>query len=263
MRVVSLNQDKGIGPSRKKGAAVHLEAMRRAFASAGHDVVPLDELDVSSVSDSVALCLQQAVLFGESLRESLLLAAPEATEEELWRALKEAGADSFVAELPEGLETPLGANGVGLSGGQKSRLSLARTLLREAQVLIVDEPFAGLDRESARHVAKTLRKLARERIVVVIAHDLEALEAFDHLVYIERGVTLGEGTHEQLVRDHPGYALLTRTIVPEAQPAPAEERPSRAEGAPDVADPFIPVRGSDSEADAGPSPGGTIYGSRW
>lgn len=175
---------------------------------------PLVQLDVDSVRTSVALCLQRAVLFGESLRENLLLAAPEASDETLWSALREAGADGFVAALPDGLETPLGANGVGLSGGQQSRLSLARTLLRKAEVLIVDEPFAGLDREAAGHVAATLNGLAQTRVVIVIAHDLEELEAFEHVVFLDQGRTQGEGRHEELLRSHPTYANVVRSSGP-------------------------------------------------
>ena len=174
---------------------------------------------VDGVRASVGLCLQQAVFFGDSIRENLLLAAPEATDEELWAALREAGADEFLEGLPEGLDTVLGANGVGLSGGQKSRLSLARSLLRDAPILVVDEPFAGLDQMNARRVAETLAALSRERIVIVIAHDLEGIEAFDHIVFLEEGRNRGEGTHATLAAEIPSYVKTIRAV------APAEDRP--------------------------------------
>ncbi|MEW6071945.1 MAG: ABC transporter ATP-binding protein [Planctomycetota bacterium] len=171
------------------------------------------ELDLESVRARVGLCMQKSVLFGESLRENLLLARPDATDEELWRSLREAGAEEFVLSLSEGLETNLGAGGVGLSGGQQSRISLARTLLRDAPILIVDEPFAGLDRPAAAHVAATLEVLARERIVIVIAHDLANLESFDRIVFLERGVAVATGRHAELARALPEYLRVVRTTA--------------------------------------------------
>ena len=177
------------------------------------DGVPIAGLELASLRDRVGLCMQKTVLFGDSLRENLLLARPEASEEELWRCLREAGAEDFVRSLPGGLDTNLGAAGVGLSGGQQSRISLARTLLRDAPLLIVDEPFAGLDRPAALHVAQTLEELARTRIVIVIAHDLSNLESFDQIVFLEGGRVVAAGTHTELARDLPEYLRVVRTTA--------------------------------------------------
>ncbi len=171
----------------------------------------LREFELDSMRERVGLCMQQSVLFGDSLRENLLLAQPEASDEELWHALHLAEADDFVRNLPEVLDTSLGSNGVGLSGGQKSRLSLARTLLREAQVLIVDEPFAGLDRIAARKVSETLRHLANDKIVVVIAHDLDRLELYDRVVFMDAGRKIDEGSHDELLERLPLYREIVRT----------------------------------------------------
>ncbi len=188
-------------------------AARLMDPSQGHitlDGQPLGDLSLESVRGSVGLCLQKTILFGESIRENLLLGTPEATDEEVMEALRLAGAASFVERMPDGLETELGSSGVGFSGGELSRLSLARTLLRDAGVLIVDEPFAGLDREAASHLSATLRELAREKIVVVIAHDFENMEPYDHVVFLERGRNLGEGRHEELARRVPMYRDVVR-----------------------------------------------------
>jgi len=171
----------------------------------------LRELDLSSLRARMGLAQQRTVFFGESLRENMLLASPEASDEQIWAALEQAGAASFVASQPEKLDAKLGSNGVGLSGGQQSRLSLARTLLRRAPVLIVDEPFAGLDLAAAKRVADTLQRLAQERILVVIAHDLERLDAYDHIVFLENGTKVAEGRHEELLRDVPLYREVVRT----------------------------------------------------
>lgn len=171
----------------------------------------LREYDLDSLRARMGLAQQRTVFFGESLRENLLLARPEASDEELWSALEQAGAASFVASLPEQLEAKLGSNGVGLSGGQQSRLSLARTLLRGAPILIADEPFAGLDLAAAKRVADTLQKLAQDRILIVIAHDLERLDTYDRIVFVENGRKVAEGRHEELLASVPLYREVVRT----------------------------------------------------
>jgi ATP-binding cassette subfamily B protein len=172
---------------------------------------PLKDYDLSALRGRMGLAQQRTVFFGESIRENLLLGAPEASDEEIWAALEQAGAAAFVRGLPDELEARLGSNGVGLSGGQQSRLSLARTLLRRAPVLIVDEPFAGLDLAAAKRVAETLKRLAAERILVVIAHDLERLDDYDHIVFVEGGRMIAEGRHLELLRDVPLYREVVRT----------------------------------------------------
>ena len=172
---------------------------------------PLIECTLESVRQCVGLCLQRTMLFGESIRENLLLGTPEADESELWRVLRLAGADDFVRGLEQGLDTRLGSGGVGLSGGQLSRLSLARTLLRDVGVLIVDEPFAGLDREATLRLARTLTELATEKIVIAIAHDFENLDQYDKVVFLESGAALDEGTHAELSERRPDYRAVVRS----------------------------------------------------
>jgi ATP-binding cassette subfamily B protein len=171
----------------------------------------LRDYDLDSVRGRMGLAQQRTAFFGESMRENMLISVPEATDEEIWHALELAGAADFVRGLEGDLDAKLGSNGVGLSGGQLSRLSLARTLLRRAPVLIVDEPFAGLDLASAKRVADTLQRLARECILVVIAHDLERLDAYDHIVFIESGRKVAEGRHEDLLGREPLYREIVRT----------------------------------------------------
>jgi ABC-type multidrug transport system fused ATPase/permease subunit len=162
------------------------------------DGTPLDRFTLDSLRRCVGLTLQRTAFFGASIRENLLLARPEASDEELQAALQDAGAAAFVDDQPEGLDTRLGSAGRGLSGGETSRLALARTLLRGARVLVVDEPFAGLDRAAADVVLRSLERLASERIVIVISHDLESLSSFGRIVLVERGRCVGTGTHAEL-----------------------------------------------------------------
>lgn len=181
------------------------------------DGVALDRLELSAVRAAVGLSLQRFDFFGESIRENLLVGRPEASDPELWEALEEAGAAAFVEQLPDGLDARLGSQGVGLSGGQLSRLSLARTLLRKSSVLIVDEPFAGLDGAAARHVAQTLKRHAGDRIVIVIAHDFEQLEVYDRIVFMEDGRKRAEGRHADLFGEVVAYRDVVRAFA--EQPA--------------------------------------------
>ena len=171
----------------------------------------LKNLSLDSVRKSVGLCLQRTILFGDTIRENLLLGTPEASEEQLLDALEQAGATEFVAELPEGLDTELGSSGVGLSGGQLSRLSLARTLLRDSGAIILDEPFAGLDRIATQRLGETLKRLAREKIVIAIAHDFDNIEQYEHIVFLDRGRKVDEGTHDELIERLPMYRDVVRT----------------------------------------------------
>lgn len=149
--------------------------------------VDLREFRIQAFRDSQAYDLQEPILFGETIRENLLLGLPSASEDELRQACGLAAADTFVDALPEGLDTVLGSNGVGLSGGERRRLCLARTFLREAQLVIVDEPFLGLDMPTAGRVRESLRTLSQDRIVIVITHETQQLKDFDQVLYLEQG----------------------------------------------------------------------------
>lgn len=166
------------------------------------------EFEVASLRDRIGLCMQENLLFGESIAENLALGKPECSTEEQWFALERAGADAFVRELPDGLDTVLGSQGKGLSGGQRRRLVLARTLLRGAPILIVDEPFSGLDRVVAERVHRTLRDYARTRVVVVIAHEQEHLPRFDRVVFLEEGHVSGSGSHAELIQASASYKQI-------------------------------------------------------
>jgi len=199
------------GAGKSTAAALALRLFDPSSGKVTLDGQELTGLTVASLRLRVGLCLQTTFLFGHTIRENLLIGQPEASEAELWAALKLAGADDMVRALPEGLDTKLGSSGVGLSGGQKHRVSLARTLLRRPKVLIVDEPFAGLDRDASQKVARTLQELARERVVVVIAHDILALEVYDRIVFMEAGRVVAQGKHAELVASEPLYRQVVRT----------------------------------------------------
>lgn len=179
------------------------------------DGVPLCDWDLESLRERFGVALQDSVLFGATLRDNLLLGKLDASDEQLLTALEEAGARAFVERLPHGLDTELGSQGTGLSGGERRRLCLARTLLRRAPILIVDEPFAGLDKPAVDRLCHTLAERARDAIVIVVAHDLDHLERFDRIDFLSQGVLHDSGTHGELVARNALYRQVTRSVKAE------------------------------------------------
>jgi ABC-type multidrug transport system fused ATPase/permease subunit len=171
--------------------------------------IDVKDFRLQEYRDVEAYDLQEPILFGETIRENLLLGTPDASEEALFAACKLAAADTFIEGLPDGLDTVLGTGGVGLSGGERRRLCLARTFLRKAQLVIVDEPFVGLDTPTAERVRESLQELAKERIVIVITHETQQLEDFDHILFLEGGRAADSGLHEDLLLKSPGYRRAT------------------------------------------------------
>jgi ABC-type multidrug transport system fused ATPase/permease subunit len=115
------------------------------------------------------------------------------------RAAHVAGADEFIARLPEGYSTPLGRGGGKLSVGQKQRLSIARALVRPARILILDEPTSALDSETERRLVAALREASRDRLVLVIAHRLSTIRAADQIVFVDEGRIIERGSHDELM----------------------------------------------------------------
>lgn len=159
----------------------------------------------ASVRAQVAFVFQETVLFDATVAENLRLGNPDASEAELRRAAKIAGADEFVRRLPEGYATRLGRAGGKLSVGQKQRLSIARALAKPARVLILDEPTSALDPETEQRLVAALREASRDHAVLVVAHRLSTVRAADEIVFLEAGRIVERGRHEELVA-RPGGA---------------------------------------------------------
>ena len=161
----------------------------------------IEEVDVDSLRDQVSYVFQEHVLMSESIRDNLLMVQPDATEADMLEALTTAGALEFVRALPDGMDTVLGRSGDTLSVGQKQRLCIARGLIRDTPVLILDEPTAALDPQTEIALVQALRDASRGRLVIVIAHRLSTIRQADRIVFLEEGEIRDIGSHEALMGD--------------------------------------------------------------
>ncbi len=159
----------------------------------------IEDVDTESLRSQVSYVYQEHLLQNESIRSNLLLANPEATEDDLIRACETAGAMDFIADLPAGLDTELGQSGDTLSVGQQQRLCIARGLVRDTRILILDEPTAALDPQAENALVRSLRAAAAGRLVLVIAHRLSTIRRADRIVFLEDGEVRDVGTHEALM----------------------------------------------------------------
>jgi len=168
----------------------------------------LTELDPRAWRRLVTWVPQRPHLFHGTVADNLRIARPEATREDLERALRRACADGFVEALPQGLDTPIGEQGQRLSGGQAQRLALARALLRDAPLVVLDEPTSQLDPEHEARVAAAIAALRRERTVLLIAHRLGTAGAADRVVMLAGGRVVEQGRHAELLASGGVYARL-------------------------------------------------------
>ena len=161
----------------------------------------LKDTRVEDIRERVTYVFQEHMLLSESIRDNLLLANPSASEEEMIAACQTAGAMEFIEELPDGIDTIIGKAGDTLSVGQKQRLSIARGIVRNTPVLILDEPTAALDPKTENTLVDALRQTARNRLVIVIAHRLSTIREADRIIFLEQGEIKDSGTHIDLMKD--------------------------------------------------------------
>lgn len=172
------------------------------------DGVDLRDLDPEVLARIVGVVSQETYLVHASIRENLHLAAPDATEAELWRALGAAQVADLVASLPDGLDTVVGARGHRFSGGEQQRIAIARTILRDPRVLVLDEATSALDNDTERAVQKALDELVRGRTTITIAHRLSTIEDSDEIAVLDHGRIIERGSHDELLDRGGRYAAL-------------------------------------------------------
>ncbi len=204
--VVAVVGASGAGKSTLAGLLMRsLDPDEGAVRMGGHD---LRDLTRASVRDAVAVVLQETLLVDGSVRDNIAFGRPHATAAEVEAAARAADAHDFVVAMPQGYDTPVGERGRRLSGGQAQRVAIARALLRDAPVLLLDEPTTGLDALSAQRVAGPLRRLMAGRTTVVVSHSLDTVRHATTILVMDGGCVVERGTHAELLAAGGAYAGL-------------------------------------------------------
>ena len=202
-----------VGPS-GAGKTTLFDLLQRFYDPAGGEIRleghPLPALRLKDVRDAVGLVPQDPVLFAGTLRSNVLYGNPNATEAELDDALRLAHAAEFIATLPHGLDSVIGEDGVGLSGGEKQRLAIARALLTRPAILLLDEATSALDAESENFIRMSIEELKGRCSILVIAHRLSTVRRADRILVLEAGELKADGPHDALVCSNELYARFAR-----------------------------------------------------
>ena len=168
----------------------------------GHDV---REFTVDSLLRNFSMVFQDVYLFNDTLEANIAFGTAGATHEQVVEAAKRARCHDFISALPNGYDTIVGEGGASLSGGERQRISIARALLKDAPIVVLDEATASIDPENEQLIQQALTELTREKTVVVIAHRLATIEHADQILVVEDGTVVQRGTHEELLAQESVY----------------------------------------------------------
>ena len=177
----------------------------------------ISKVSKQSLRSMIGIVPQDTVLFNDSILENVRYGRPEATDEEVLNAIHLAHLDSFIAQLPEGYNTAVGERGLKLSGGEKQRVAIARTILKRSPILVFDEATSSLDSKSEQAILQALKEVARGHTSMVIAHRLSTVIDADKIVVLEHGRVIEQGNHKQLIARNGVYAMLWLTQQKEDQ----------------------------------------------
>jgi ATP-binding cassette subfamily B protein len=165
-------------------------------------------LDLAWLRRQIAIVLQEAIIFSGTLADNITYGRPGAGRADVVRAARAAGLEPFIATLPDDFDTEVGERGVRLSGGQRQRLSIARAFLKDAPILILDEPTSNVDATTEQQIFEALDRLAKGRTTLVISHRLATVQRADRIVVLADGRVVEQGTHHDLLRASGTYAGL-------------------------------------------------------
>ena len=170
--------------------------------------IPLNEVYPDNWLKQISMVLQDVYLFHETIRENIIFGNENIEEEDMIHAAKLAGCHDFIEKLPQRYETIVGEGGSTLSGGEKQRISIARAILKNAPILLLDEPTSSLDAKNEILVQKAISNLVKDKTVVMIAHRLKTIKNADHIIVVDKGRVVEEGKHEELLKKEGLYYKL-------------------------------------------------------
>ena len=172
------------------------------------DGVDIQKLSKETIRNAISLVNQFPYIFDMTIKENLMLAKPDATDEEINTAIKESALEDFVKELPQGLDTRVGESGIKLSGGQKQRLAIARAMLRKSPIILFDESTSSLDNLSQNQVKKSINNIKGKSTIVIVAHRLSTIKNVDKIFFLEQGEIVDQGTFNELYKRNKKFKTI-------------------------------------------------------
>ncbi|TAE00150.1 MAG: ATP-binding cassette domain-containing protein, partial [Bacteroidetes bacterium] len=201
------------------GKSTMIQLLMRFYQVSGGNISldgkNIQDYDLQSFRSHVGIVPQEVILFGGTIGENIAYGKPSATESEIIEAATQANAWNFIQQFPEGLKTIVGERGIKLSGGQRQRIAIARAILKNPSILILDEATSSLDAESEHLVQEALEKLMKNRTTIIIAHRLATIREANRIYVLDQGKIIEQGTHEQLLALEGTYHNLVRLQMKE------------------------------------------------
>lgn len=172
------------------------------------DTININDLTKDSLRNNISLVNQFPYIFNQSIKDNLLMAKPNATQEELWEAVEKSYLKKFVDQLPNGLDTIVGESGIKLSGGQRQRLAIARAILRHSSIMIFDESTSSLDNYAQEYIKKSIDHLKGSSTIIIVAHRLSTIKNVDKIYFLDDGKIIDSGTFDELFQKNETFKKM-------------------------------------------------------